>query len=90
MEVSIKELRMQPGHYIELAEAGAEIILTSHGTKRARLVPLSTAEPDLCGKALGTSKDEGGFLFGMWADRTDMEDVETYVASMRKGRSFDN
>jgi hypothetical protein len=26
--------------------------------------------------------------FGMWKDRTDMDDVEKYVRDMRKGRQF--
>ena len=88
MEVSIKELRTQPGHYIKLAEAGAEIILTSHGAKRARIVPLSMAETNLGSKGLDTADNKQGFLYGMWADRADMEDVDAYIASIRKGRVF--
>ena len=88
MEVSIKELRVQPSHYIALAEAGAEIIITSHGAKKARIIPIS-APKNGANSAISEPVDsEPGFLFGIWSDRDDMEDVSAYVSALREGRVF--
>jgi len=88
MEVSIRELRTQPGHYIQLAEAGAHVVITSHGVKRALLVPIPPPEATPNGRLKQGAEKAPGFLFGMWADRGDMEDVTSYLGSLRKGRSF--
>ena len=88
MEVSIKELRTQPGHYIRLAEAGAEVVITSHGARKARIVPVQALQTAPGSKPSDAPGEKPGFLFGMWADRVDMDDVGAYLESMRKERSF--
>ena len=77
MICSIKELRQKTSEIIELVESGEEVIITSRGVKKARLLPLEV-------KANSKAKDAA---FGMWKDRDDMEDSAAYVRELRKGRT---
>ena len=80
MEVTTKELRIQPGRIIEQVTHGQEIIITYRGKALARIVPMRDMN--------ATKKDQSEDLFGMWKDKTDIENVETYVRTLRKGRQF--
>ena len=64
MEISVKQLRIQPGRIISQAESGQEITITYRGKPRAKIVPLVSAR-DI---NPGGVKDE---LFGIWKDRKD-------------------
>jgi prevent-host-death family protein len=79
MEITAKELRGKPGQIIEQAARGTEVIITIRGKKMARLVPYRTE------KARIENEDE---LFGLWRDKEDIESVDDYVRSLRKGRAF--
>lgn len=57
---------------------GEEITVTYRGKAKAKLVPISEVTK---GKKIMPSK-----LFGMWADKE--MDVDEYVRTLRKGRSF--
>jgi prevent-host-death family protein len=96
MDVSVKDFREQIGRYLDMARDGADIIVTSHGKRKARLIPyvegqknhyLSDGEYQPFSKETEGSQSEG-FLFGIWNNRDDMEDVEGYVRALRKGRVF--
>ena len=79
MEITAKQLRIQPGRIISQVENGQEITITYRGKPRAKLIPIGDRKkikPD----------DTDIELFGMWKDRKDMENVEEYVRSLRKGR----
>ncbi len=78
MEVTTKELRIQPGRIIEQVAGGQEIVVTFRGTPLARIVPFSTGEKE---------RDDLS-IFGMWEDRFDAESVEEQVRELRKGRLF--
>ncbi len=82
MEISAKELRGKPGRIIELAERGTDIVITLRGKKKARLIPYQSSAAE---KAPDYKADT---IFGMWADKKDTENVEKYVRSVRKGRTF--
>ncbi|MFN0029153.1 MAG: type II toxin-antitoxin system Phd/YefM family antitoxin [Acidimicrobiales bacterium] len=41
MEVGVRELKQQLSRYLDLVEAGAELIVTDRGRPKARLVPVS-------------------------------------------------
>jgi prevent-host-death family protein len=79
MEVTAKELRGKPGQIIEQASRGTEVIVTIRGKRMARLVPY---------KAKDKNKDIVDDLFGMWKNRDELEDIDEYVRSIRKGRTF--
>jgi len=88
MEVQIKDLRERPGYYIKLVEAGAEVVITSNGVKRARLVPMVEQDAAISGKHFVNQPVKKGFLFGIWDDRDDVNDVSAYIHALREGRSF--
>lgn len=79
MEITAKELRGKPGQIIEQAARGTEVIVTIRGKRMARLIPY---------KAKNKNQDIDDDLFGMWKDREDLEDINGYVRSLRKGRAF--
>jgi prevent-host-death family protein len=81
MEITTKQLRIQPGRIISQVNKGQEITITYRGKACAKIVPFfSGKKPGLEGP-----DDE---LFGIWKDRIEMENVEEYVRTMRKGRKL--
>ena len=85
MEVSAKELRGSPGRYIEQAVRGTDVVVTLRGKRVARLVPYVENGEAAAESAEYAPKDE---LFGLWADRADTSDVDTYLRSIRQERRF--
>ncbi len=79
MEITAKELRGKPGQIIEQASRGTEVIITIRGKKMARLVPYKSDKIKI------EADDE---LFGLWKNRNDIDSVDDYVRSIRKGRAF--
>jgi len=61
---------------LESVGRGEEVLITNRGQIKARIVP---------SEQLRSKKEKNPFV-GMWKDRTDMNDVETYVRELRKGR----
>jgi prevent-host-death family protein len=81
MEITTKQLRIQPGRVISQVNNGQEIIITYRGKACAKIIPLHTKQPV-------NLEEADNELFGMWKDRKDMEDVEQYVRNIRKGRKL--
>jgi prevent-host-death family protein len=81
MEITTKQLRIQPGRIISQVNKVQEITITYRGKECAKIVPLSDRKKI----DLEESDDE---LFGIWKDRIEMENVEQYVRNMRKGRKL--
>lgn len=80
MEVSTKELRIQPGRIIDQVVNGEEVTVTFRGKALARIVPITTRQNE------SDSDDDG--IFGMWKDMEITDSVEDHVRSIRKGRAF--
>ena len=80
MEVSTKELRIQPGKIIDQVANGQEITITFRGKALARIVPMNKKEKS-------EVKNEES-VFGMWKDYSTDLTVEEIVREMRKGRQF--
>jgi prevent-host-death family protein len=80
MEVSTKELRIQPGKIIDQVVNGEEITVTFRGKALAKIVPFKK-------RVVSTEKDEIS-IFGLWKDHDQSESVEDYVRDIRKGRQF--
>jgi prevent-host-death family protein len=80
MEVSTKELRIQPGRILDQVVNGQEVVVTYRGKPFAKIVPYADV-------AL-TSTDEGDDIFGMWRDHADKREVEETVRAFRQGRTF--
>lgn len=78
MEVTTKELRIQPGKIIDQVSIGQEITVTYRGKPMAKIVPFHSSNPE----------DEDVSMFGMWKNHSNDTSVEDQVRSIRKGRQF--
>ena len=80
MKATAKDLRVHSKGLLDAVSRGEDVVITFRGKPCARLVPYEkTDEPTV----ILDNKDD---LFGIWADRIDIESVEEYVQSLRKGR----
>ncbi len=79
MEVSAKELRQKTRLLLDAVERGEEVTITYRGRARARVVPVDRAPKS----AEPATENE---LFGLWADRDDLADPQTWVRALRKSR----
>jgi len=82
MEITTKQLRVEPGKIISQVNKGMDVTITYRGKPSAKIVPLTVNEAAI---TYDTTDDE---LFGIWADREETENVEKYVRNMRKGRQL--
>jgi len=80
MEVSTKELRIQPGKIIEHVVNGEEITVTFRGKALAKIVPFK-------GRA-NSIENEDVSIFGLWKDHDKADNVDDYIRNIRKGRQF--
>jgi prevent-host-death family protein len=78
MEVTTKELRMQPGKIIDQVRIGQEITVTYRGKPLARIIPYHSVLPE----------EETPGMFGMWKDRAKDSTVEEELRALRRGRQF--
>jgi prevent-host-death family protein len=81
MEITLKQLRIQPGRIISQVHNGQEITITYRGKACAKIVPLKIENSD---------RDTffENELFGIWKNREEVNDVEQYVRNLRKGRNL--
>jgi prevent-host-death family protein len=77
MEITTKQLRIQPGRIISQVNSGQEITITYRGKPSAKIIPIADEKSD--------TLDE---LFGIWETRDDLADVEQYVRTIRKRRKL--
>lgn len=81
MEISTKELRIQPGRVISMVRSGQNVTITYRGKPSARIVSISNNKNNdikVC-----KNEDEA---FGLWKDRENIGNIDQYVRNMRKGR----
>ena len=90
MEASIKDLRLHARELIAATDRGEEVVITWHGKRRARLVPL--VESGSAGRASGgdpgnvAAAQERNPAFGLWRDRTGNVDDE--LRQLRRRRDL--
>jgi antitoxin (DNA-binding transcriptional repressor) of toxin-antitoxin stability system len=80
MEITMEELRVQPDEIISHVGRGYDITILYHGKAYAKIIPLDDESTE--------SDDSGDELFGLWKDRTEIDDVTSYVGGMRQGRKL--
>jgi len=81
MKATAKDLRVHSKGLLDAVSRGEDVVITFRGKPCARLVPYEkTDKPAVLDK-----RDD---LFGIWADRIDIESVDEYVRNLRKGRFF--
>jgi len=78
MEVTTKELRIQPGKIIDQVSIGQEITVTYRGKPVVKIIPFKSE----------TAENENSSIFGMWEKHEKDESVEEKVRDLRKGRQF--
>jgi len=79
MKATVKELRVHSKELLDAVSRGEDVVITFRGKPCARLVPYENSDKPI-------AMDEKADLFGIWADRIDIESGEEYVQSLRKGR----
>ena len=80
MELSTKELRSHAKLALDAVQRGETVTITYRGRPRARVVRIEDTGDD---KQPQTADCE---LFGLWADREDLDDVAAHVRRLRRGR----
>ena len=78
MKASVLDLRRNPRKILEAIERNETVTLSKRGREIARIVPKTETRVAL---SLKNSP-----AFGLWKDRTDMDDPVAYVRRIRKGR----
>jgi len=81
MEVTTKQLRLEPGRIMSQISNGQEITVTYRGKPRAKIIPINAGK-------IPVSQEPDNELFGIWKDREDITNVEQFARSIRKGRKF--
>lgn len=76
MKATAKDLRFQSRELLNTVSRGEEVVITYRGKPCAKLVPYHKQRKKI-------EKDE---LFGIWKEHEDIQNVEEYVRSLRKGR----
>lgn len=76
MQATTKDLRFHTKEIMDAADRGEEVVITFRGKPYVKIVPIE--EPRQAGQNIS--------LFGIWKDRPDINDVDTHVRSLRKGR----
>lgn len=79
MKATAKDLRIHSKGLLDAVNKGEDVVITFRGKPCARLVPYEETDKI-------TVVDNK--LFGIWADRVDIESVEEYMQNLRKGRFF--
>jgi antitoxin (DNA-binding transcriptional repressor) of toxin-antitoxin stability system len=78
MNATVLDLRKNMRSVLAALDRNESVMLTCRGKKKAVIVP--------CGKSNSRKEVSEYAAFGIWADRKDMEDVSSYVRTLRKGR----
>lgn len=76
MKATAKDLRYNLKNILESVDRGEEVLITNRGRIKARIV---SAEEK------SESPEKNDFV-GMWKDRDDIQNVDEYVRTLRKGR----
>lgn len=78
MKATVKDLRYNLKNIMESVDRGEEVLITNRGRVKARIVPAD---------ATPVESTENPFV-GMWSDRKDIENVDSHIRNLRKGRQL--
>jgi prevent-host-death family protein len=81
MKATAKDLGIHSKELLDAVNNGEDVIITFRGRPCAKLVPYEQTDKL-------ADRDNKNDLFGIWADRTDIESVEEYMQSLRKSSSL--
>jgi antitoxin (DNA-binding transcriptional repressor) of toxin-antitoxin stability system len=77
MQATAKDLRFHTRELLEVVDRGEEVLISFRGKLRAKMVPPDVSDQD---------REDASALFGIWGDNEQVQEVDTYVRSIRKGR----
>ena len=83
MKASILDLRRRMADVLRALDRNEPVKIFYRGQEKAVLLPTNWTAAQT-----GPVKDHPAF--GMWRDRSDLEDVPTHVRRLRKGRVHDS
>ena len=78
MQATSKDLRFHTKEILDAAMRGEEVVITFHGKPCAKIIPIAEV----------SHENKQNDFCGMWKDRLDMNDIDKYVRTLRKRRSF--
>lgn len=81
MNSTARNLRINTKKILDTVSRGEEVVITFHGKPCAKIVPFND---------IMKQKGKGTGLFGIWQDRSDLDDVNSYMQKIRRGRFYDN
>jgi prevent-host-death family protein len=77
MYLTATELRLHAKKLFESIARGEEIIITFRGKPFAKVMPVNELNHKL---------EESNPFYGIWKDRSDLENVDAYVRNIRRRR----
>jgi len=80
MEISSKELRSHAKLVLDAAQRGEPVTIAYRGQPRACVVRIEDTGDDNRRQTMDSE------LFGLWADRKDLDDVAAHVRTLRRSR----
>ena len=80
MELSTKQLRSHTRLLLDAVRRGETVTITYRGRPSAKVVRIEESESV---DRTGAADRE---LFGLWADRDDLDDVAVYLRTLRRSR----
>jgi len=82
MEITVEALKIQPDEIISHVGLGYNVTIMYKGKAYAKIIPFDDEDTET---ELDDSENE---LFGLWKDRSEVNDVALYVQTMRQGRKL--
>ena len=80
MKATVKDLRIHSKELLDAVSKGEDVVITFRGKPCARLVPYEQTDKP-------ADRNNQNDLFGIWADRTDIESIDEYLRNLRNGSS---
>ena len=77
MKATAKDLRFHSKEILDTVSRGEEVIITFRGKPQAKLIPIENTKQ---------TEEADNSLFGIWKDNDKINNVESYVRKIRKGR----
>jgi len=82
MQVTLEDLKIQGDEIFSHIGEGYDVTIIYNGKAYAKIIPLDNENTSM---EFDDSENE---LFGIWKDRTDLNDVDLYVRRMRQGKKL--
>ena len=80
MELTTKQLRSHARLLLDMVQRGETVTITYRGRPSALVIGIEEARANEAGTAADSE------LFGLWAGRDDLDDVNSHVRALRRGR----